>query len=71
MTKYERIAPGVYVDATNALHLDVPELLAAFGYADTERNRELVTRVAEEQLRATWPGVPITITDEPLRRPRR
>jgi hypothetical protein len=34
-----RLAPGVYDDGAGGLHLDVGELLAAHGYADTPENR--------------------------------
>ena len=38
MTK--QLAPGVYVDEHGAMHIVMPELLAANGYADTPENRE-------------------------------
>ena len=37
--RWTRLDPGVYDDGAGGLHLDVAELLAAHGYADTPQNR--------------------------------
>jgi hypothetical protein len=55
----ERIAPGVYVTADGALHLDIEEMLEAHGFADTPENRETLTRAAHEVVRRLWPGTRI------------
>jgi len=56
----ERIAPGVYVDAAGALHIDVAEMLEAHGYTDTPENRETLSQAAREYAARHWPGTPIT-----------
>jgi ribosomal protein S27AE len=43
-----RLAPGVYDDGRGGLHLDIAELLAASGYADTPENRETLIAAARE-----------------------
>lgn len=45
MTVTKRLAPGVYALGPE-LHLVIPELLEAAGYADTEENIEMVVRAA-------------------------
>ncbi len=42
----KRLAPGVYDDGEGGLHLVVPELLVAAGYADTPANRQTVEEAA-------------------------
>lgn len=60
----EKIAPGVYIDNDNELHLDVPQLLAAHGYEDNEANRQAVIRAAIN----VFDGVlPVTVTNQPFR----
>lgn len=46
----KQIAPGVYVRG-DALHFDIPEMLRAFGWADTEENRDAATEIAERAAR--------------------
>lgn len=48
MTGMHRLAPGVYDDGDGTLHLDVPELLEAHGYADTPANRDTLIAAAQE-----------------------
>lgn len=48
-----RLAPGVYDDERGALHLVVPELLLAHGYADTEANRQMLIST----MREVWKGL--------------
>ena len=43
-----RLAPGVYDDGEGTLHLDLPELLVANGYADTPENRAMVIAAARQ-----------------------
>lgn len=64
----KKIAPGVYAGADGTLHLVIPELLRANGYADTPANRDQVARAARELFAEQLPGVPVTETDRPLPR---
>ena len=57
----KRLGPGVYDDGRGNLHLECGELLAAYGYADTPRNRAALL----EALRDVYSGL-ITETDEPI-----
>jgi ribosomal protein S27AE len=59
----KRLAAGVYDDEYGGLHLDVPELLAAHGYADTPENRALLIAAA------SWSRLPVPRTDTPIVRP--
>lgn len=52
------VAPGLYLDEGNNLHIDVPELLAHFGYDDTPENRDVLTREALRAFRQIYPNVP-------------
>ena len=42
----ERIAPGLYVDKSGALHIDDDELLRAHGYALNEHNLRMIHEAA-------------------------
>jgi hypothetical protein len=42
----KRIAPGVYDDDDGAMHVVLPELLVAHGYADTPENRAMLIDAA-------------------------
>lgn len=53
------LAPGVWVDQDGAIHMSLPELLAACGWPDDETHRARVLEVIREVLAAEWPGVPI------------
>jgi hypothetical protein len=53
-----KIAPGVYV-VNESLHLDLGELLVAYGYADTPANREILAASARVAAAREFPGVPI------------
>jgi len=44
----KRIAAGVYDDGDGAMHLVLPELLDAHGYADTPDNRATLIEAARE-----------------------
>lgn len=62
---YTRIAPGLYDDGAGGMHIDVPELLRASGFADTPYNRELLTRVAADMARERY-GIRAEITTDPI-----
>lgn len=55
----KKVGPGLYLDERNALHLDVPELLAHFGYVDTPENRDVVTKAAARVFHELYPTVPV------------
>jgi hypothetical protein len=54
-----RIAPGVYDDGKGGMHLVLPELLVAHGYADTPENRALLERTMRKML----PDTPVEVVD--------
>jgi hypothetical protein len=56
----KRLGPGIYADGEGGMHLDIAELLAVNGYADTPANRETLIAAA----RAAHGNV--TITAAPL-----
>lgn len=63
---WRKLGPGVYVDESRSppdLHIDVPELLQANGYADTPQNRELMTQVAREIVAEQWPDTVIHVRE--------
>lgn len=53
-----RLAPGVY-SLAGELHIDVPELLEAQGYADTPENRDTVADAARAIAKKL--GIPTTV----------
>ena len=55
-----RIAPGLYVDNREALHIDTPTFCAANGYPPTQHNIEMLERAAREM----FPGVEVTMEDQ-------
>lgn len=58
-----QLAPGVY-DDDGTLHLDLPAMLEAAGYADTPQNRDTLERSAQNL--AAELGIPIeTVEPEP------
>jgi hypothetical protein len=59
----KRVGLGLYEDDDGALHLSIPELLAACGAQDTAENRALMVEVAREVVAQQFPGVPITETE--------
>ncbi len=61
MEPMTRLGPGLYRDTRGAIHADVPELLAYFGYADTPHNREVAARVALRAFRQLFPDGTHTI----------
>lgn len=57
-----RIKPGIYEAENGQLQLDVPELLADWGLADTPSNRELVCNEAIRLFREILPDAQCSIT---------
>lgn len=56
-----KVAPGLYIaegDGRTDLHVDIPELLEHFGYADTPENRDVCTREAMKVFARLYPDVP-------------
>jgi hypothetical protein len=59
----KKLAPGVYDDEAGGLHLDLPELLRAHGYADTPANRAALIAAMSD----VAPGIPLHTIDAPIR----
>jgi len=62
-----KLAPGIYAKG-GELHLDLPELLKANGYADTPANRAMLIAAARELVAGT--AMTLEETDAPIERPR-
>jgi hypothetical protein len=60
-----KIGPGLYITASNELHLDIPELLRHLNVADTPENREEATRQAMAAARRVFPTVPQDVCTDP------
>lgn len=45
---WTKVTAGVYADADDGMHLVIPELLEANGYADTPANRATVEAAARD-----------------------
>lgn len=45
------VAPGVSVEPDGTLHLDLPRMCIANGYAPTRANQDIIERVAREKLK--------------------
>jgi hypothetical protein len=56
----EKIAPGIYIDDDQEMHIDVPELLAAHGFPDTPANRQAVVRAAVKVFQDAGTRVEVT-----------
>lgn len=50
------LAPGIWLDRNDCVHFSVPELLAAFGEADTPANRARMTTVIRRLLAERFPN---------------
>ncbi len=48
---YLKLAPGVYVDQGEVMHLDLAELLEANGWPDNPRNRQMLIQAAKDMAR--------------------
>jgi len=46
----KKLGAGMY-SVDNKLEVDIPEMLAHFGYEDTEANRDLCVEIAEKAIR--------------------
>lgn len=57
----KRLEPGVYVDDEGALHLVLPEMLDAAGYADTPENRATLIDVAQAMFAEQ--GIPVEVDE--------
>jgi hypothetical protein len=55
----ERISPGIYVDAGNAMHIDSREMLEHYGCAPTLQNEAILCAAAQ----AVFQGEGIKFTD--------
>lgn len=53
----KRITNWAFIDADNALHIDIPILLAELHFEDTPENRELAVKAAAEGIRDVLPNV--------------
>lgn len=62
-TLKQRIAPGVWVDAADDLHISIPELLEFFELRDTPTNRSRCVEVVHQVLNAQCPQA--TIVNRP------
>jgi hypothetical protein len=53
MDKYggKQVGPGIYAKDDGEVHFDIPELLEACGWEDTEENRDAMIVIAEESVR--------------------
>ena len=56
----KKLQPGVYDDGRGALHLDLPELLRAYGYADTPANRDTMIAACRE----LFDGPVVVVSDD-------
>lgn len=62
--KLRRLSPGVYFDPVmGELHLDIPEMLAEHGYADTPENREVLIDAARTMLTKQFPNAECVVED--------
>jgi hypothetical protein len=58
---FRRVVPGFYRAANGELHIDIPELLAHHAIADTQANRNMLTRAAIDVCRQAWPTSAVTV----------
>jgi len=55
-----RVVPGIFRDVvTNTAHVDIPELLEHFGYADTPENRDVCTKAAMAVCQEKYPAASV------------
>lgn len=60
-----RIAPGVWMDQNNALHFELPSLLAAFDLPDTQENRDKLQKMVSEVVLNQFPNALIKHRENP------
>jgi hypothetical protein len=51
-----RIAPGIWIDMDNGLHIAVPEICAHLGLDQTEENHAMIVKMAEDLVRRNTEG---------------
>lgn len=61
----ERIAPGLWIDKEDNLHVSVPEVLDELGWPHTQENKSLVNEVFEGLIRETQPEAKIVYREKP------
>jgi len=61
------LAPGVYDDECGGLHLVLPEILAALGFADTPENQAMLVEAAHSLFanRASRSPTIVIVDDQP------
>jgi hypothetical protein len=62
----DKIAPGMYVDSEQTLHLDIPEMLSHYGYEDNPVNRLAMVSASEDLLQEQFPEVRLAVTEAPI-----
>lgn len=51
----QRVAPGIWIDQNNHVHLSIPELLQVVDLPNTPENREIVKQMAAKLVRKQCP----------------
>jgi len=59
------LGPGVWVDANDALHFNVPELLNLFGLEDTPENHRIAVENIKQMIEEQSPGTPVRYRKSP------
>ncbi|MBW7998381.1 MAG: hypothetical protein FVQ81_17775 [Candidatus Glassbacteria bacterium] len=57
------IGKGIY-KVGKEIHFDIPEILKAFGYEDTPKNRDICTELAGKAAKQVFPNVPQSVVKE-------
>jgi hypothetical protein len=55
----KQLAPGVWMDADDCVHVSVPDVLRHFGWPDTPENREIITQATREVMSNANPDATI------------
>jgi len=61
---WQMVAPGLYLDSEQQLHIFAHEILTANGYANTAANRKMVEEAISKQFGEIYPEVPVTHTSK-------
>jgi hypothetical protein len=64
--KATQLAPGVYLDADQMIHIDIPGLLAHCGLEDTPRHRQLATEAALATFARAFPALVVFGSPAPM-----